>query len=133
MVKDAELHADEDRKALELVNARNSGEALAHSVAKNLKEHGDKISADEKSAIESALKSLEDILKTGTKEDIDAKVAALSEVAHKLAEKMYGAEQQAAGGAPGAEAAGQQAPGAGRGKDDNVVDAEFEEVKEAKK
>jgi molecular chaperone DnaK len=132
MVKDAEAHADEDRKALELVNARNNGETLAHSVGKMLKEHGDKLSGDEKSQIESALKGLEDVLKTGTKDDIEAKTTALSEASHKLAEKMYGAGQQAGDGVPpGGQSGG---PSAGGGaKDDNVVDAEFEEVKEAKK
>ena len=134
MVKDAEAHADEDRKALDLVNTRNSAEALVHQVRKTLKDHGDTLSGEEKERIETALREAEAVVKTGTKEEIDAKVTALSEASHKLAEKMYAAGQTEGGpeAAPGA----QHAPGAGAApgaKDDNVVDAEFEEVKDARK
>ncbi len=127
MVKDAEAHADEDRKALELVNARNSCDAMVHSVKKSLKEYGDKLSAEEKEKIEAALKDAEDSLKSDDKSVIEAKTAALSEASHKLAEKMYAQEQ----------AKGEQQPGASSGQpqqpaDDNVVDAEFEEVNDQK-
>ena len=127
MVKDAEAHADEDRKALDLVNARNSCDAMVHSVKKSLKEYGDKLSAEEKEKIETALKDAEDSLKSDDKSVIEAKTAALSEASHKLAEKMYAQEQ----------AKGEQQPGASSGQpqqpaDDNVVDAEFEEVNDQK-
>jgi molecular chaperone DnaK len=132
MVKDAEVHADDDRKALELVNARNSGEALVHSVKKMLREQGDKLSGDEKAKVETAVSEAEEALKGEDRAKIESKTTALSEASHKLAEKMY-AQQPPPEGAPagGPGAAG----GAGHAKqaDDNVVDAEYEEVKEAKK
>ena len=128
MVRDAETHAEEDKKAMELVTARNQCDALVHSVKKSLKEYGDKLGADEKSKVEAALKEAEEALKSDSKETIDAKSQALATVAHKLAEQMYAqeqAKQQAAGGEAKAEA--------GAKKDDsNVVDAEFEEVKDKK-
>ena len=100
MVKDAEAHADEDRKAVELVNARNQCDAMIHSVKKSLAEYGDKISADEKAAIEAALKDAEEALKGDDKDTIEAKTKALAEAAHKLAEKMYAEQPQPeAGGA----------------------------------
>ena len=130
MVKDAEAHAEEDKKAIELVTARNQCDALVHSVKKSLTEHGDKVSADEKAKIEAALKEAEEALKSDNKEDIEAKSQALATASHKLAEQMYAKEQaaqQAAGG--GAQAQG----GAEAKKDDgNVVDAEYEEVKDKK-
>ncbi|HEY5638385.1 MAG TPA: molecular chaperone DnaK [Burkholderiales bacterium] len=134
MVKDAEAHAEEDRKALELVNARNQCEAMVHSVKKSLTEYGDKIEAGEKAAIETALKEAEEVLKSGDKEAIEAKSQALAQASQKLGEKMYAdaqAEQAAQAGAAG-DAGGGQAD-AGKKKDnDNVVDAEFTEVKDKK-
>src|SRR5687767_8984143 len=94
MVKDAEAHAEEDRKTLELVNARNQTEALVHSVRKSLTEHGDKLDAGEKEKIESALKDAEGVLKSDDKSAIDAKSQALAAAAQKLGEKVY-AEAQA--------------------------------------
>jgi molecular chaperone DnaK len=129
MVKDAEAHAEEDRKALELVNARNQLEALVHSVRKSLKDYGDKLEAGEKERIESALKDAEGSLKSEDKAAIDAKAQALAQAAQKLGEKMYAETQAQAGGqqAPGA------APGdAGKKDESNVVDAEFTEVKDKK-
>src|SRR5687767_7553157 len=131
MVKDAEAHAEEDRKTLELVNARNQTEALVHSVRKSLKDYGDKLDAGEKEKIEAAIKDAEGVLKSEDKAEIDAKSQALAQAAQKLGEKMYAEEQakaqaQAAGG-PGS---AQQAE-AGK-KDENVVDAEFTEVKDKK-
>ncbi|MCC6610987.1 MAG: molecular chaperone DnaK [Burkholderiales bacterium] len=129
MVKDAEAHAAEDRKTHELVNARNQADTLAHTVRKSLAEHGDKIGADEKSRIEAALKDVEEALKSDDKAHIEAKTEALSAAAQKLGEKMH-AEAQA-GAAPGAAEAGAEA---GRKKaDENVVDAEFTEVKDGGK
>ena len=125
MVKDAELHADEDRKTRDLVDARNQCDAMIHSVKKSLTEHGDKIGADEKSKIESAIKSAEEAIKSGDKDTIEAAAKTLAEASHKLAEKMY-AQQPGAEGQPAQKEAG------GKSDDDNVVDAEFEEVKDKK-
>lgn len=123
MVQDAEANAEEDKKLTELVQARNQADTLIHSVKKSLTEYGDKISADEKSAIEAALTEAEEAAKGEDKDVIDAKVQALMNASHKLAEQMYG--QQGAAGQ--AEAGAEQANG---GKpDDDVVDAEFDEVK----
>ena len=124
MMKDAEAHADEDRKALELVNARNQCDAMVHSVKKSLGEYGDKIGADDKAKIEAALKDAEEALKGNDKDAIEAKTKALAEASHKLAEQMYAKEQAQAGG-------GEQ--GGKKAEDENVVDAEFEEVKTDKK
>jgi molecular chaperone DnaK len=104
MVKDAELNAADDKKKLELVTAKNQGEAAVHSVNKSLAEHGDKLDAAEKSAIEAAVKELEEALKGEDKDAIDAKTTALMTASQKLGEKMY-ADAQAAGGAEAAAAA----------------------------
>jgi molecular chaperone DnaK len=123
MVKDAEANAAEDHKAVELATARNAADSMIHSVKKSLGEYGDKVSAEEKAAIEAALKECEEAVREGDKDTIEAKTNALATASHKLAEQMYQAEQ--AKSQPGA------APGAGAGAaDDNVVDAEFEEVKD---
>jgi molecular chaperone DnaK len=131
MVKDAEAHAEEDRKSLELVNARNQAEALVHSVRKSLKEYGDKLDAGEKEKIEAAIKDAEGVLKSEDKAEIDAKAQALAQAAQTLGQKMY-AEQQAKAQASEEQAQG----GAGQAqegkKDENVVDAEFTEVKDKK-
>ena len=125
MVKDAELNAAEDKKKLELVQARNQGEALVHSTRKSLTEYGDKLDAGEKDAIEAAAKTLEEALKGDDKADIEAKTEALMTASQKLGEKMYADMQaQQAAGAAGA-TGGEQAKPA----DDNVVDAEVKEVK----
>jgi molecular chaperone DnaK len=135
MVKDAEMHADEDKKQLEIVTARNQAEALVHSIKKSLTEYGDKLDAGEKEKIEAAIKDLEGVVKGDDKEAIDAKVQALATASQKLGEKIY-AEAQAknAQGAPGA---GHEQPSGGeqpsQAKDEgNVVDAEYTEVKDKK-
>ena len=136
MVKDAELNAAEDKKKLELVQAKNQGDGLVHSVRKSLTEYGDKLEADEKDKIEAAIKDVEESLKGEDKDDIEAKTNALMTASQKLGEKMY-ADMQAAQGAAGADGAAadaqgaQGAPGSEQAKpaDDNVVDAEFKEVK----
>jgi molecular chaperone DnaK len=127
MVKDAEAHAEEDKKALELVNARNQCEALVHSVKKSLTEYGEKLDAGEKEKIEAAIKEAEAVLKSGDKAAIDAKSQALAQAAQKLGEKMY-AEAQAASekAAPGAKSEAKADEG-------EVVDAEYTEVKDGKK
>jgi molecular chaperone DnaK len=128
MVKDAEAHAEEDRRQLELVNARNQLEAMTHSVKKSLKDYGDKLDAAEKEKIEAAIKDAEGALKSEDKAAIDEKSQALAQAAQKLGEKMY-AEQQS-------QQQPQSEPQGGGGeakKDDaNVVDAEFTEVKDKK-
>ena len=133
MVQDAELHAEEDRKAHELVEVRNQCDALVHSVKKALADHGDKIDAEEKGKIETAIKEAEEAIKEGNdKATIEAKSQALSAVSQKLGEKIY-AQQQEAGAAPGG-AQAEPAHGGGEAKKDeaDVVDAEFTEVKDKK-
>jgi molecular chaperone DnaK len=131
MVKDAEAHAEEDRKTLELVNARNQAEALVHSVKKSLKDYGDKLDAAEKEKIESAIKDAEGVLKSEDKAEIDAKAQALAQAAQTLGQKMY-AEQQAQAQAQAGQAQGQPGQAESGKKDENVVDAEFTEVKDKK-
>ena len=139
MVKDAELNAAEDKRKLELVQAKNQADALVHSVRKSLTEYGEKLESGEKEKIEAAIKDVEEALKGDDKDSIDAKTEALMAASQKLGEKMY-AEAQAAGGAAGAAGAAAgagAAPGAGpeasaKPADDNVVDAEFTEVKDKK-
>lgn len=130
MVKDAEAHAEEDKKALDLVNSRNQCDAMIHSVRKSLAEYGDKLEGDEKSRIEAALKEAEEALKSGDKQTIDAKTQALTEASHKLAEKMYAQEQAQAGQQAGAGTASDQSQD--KPVEGEVVDAEFEEVKDKK-
>jgi molecular chaperone DnaK len=134
MVKDAELNAEEDKKLKELAESRNQADALVHSTRKSLAEYGDKLEGGEKEKIEAAITALEASIKNGDKADIDAKVAALSTASQKLGEKMYAdmqAQQAAAGGAEAG--AGAQAGAQGEAKkDDDVVDADFKEVKDNK-
>jgi molecular chaperone DnaK len=129
MVKDAEAHAAEDKKRRELVDAKNSGEALAHDAEKALKDYGDKVAQSDRSAIESAVASLRTALQGEDVEAIKARTNDLMQAQMKLGEAMYKA-QQAAGGAPGDAGAG--SGGEGQAKDD-VIDAEFREVDDDKK
>ena len=143
MVKDAEVHADEDRRARELVEVRNQAENLAHSTRKTLTDLGDKVDEEEKKAVEAAIVAVEEAIKGDDKSAIDEQTRKLTEAAGKLAEKAY---QQAeaekagtAGGGNGAGTAGKGANGGGgdngeaKSPDENVVDAEFEEVDDDKK
>ena len=127
MEEDAAAHADDDRKARELVDARNSADGMVHSVKKSLTEHGDKLDEGEKEKIEAAIKEVEEVLKSDDKEAIEAKTNALMEASHKLAEKIY-AQQQPEGGAEPAQNGHTE-----KTVDAEVVDAEFEEVKDEKK
>ena len=132
MVKDAEINAADDKKKLELVQARNEAEANVHSVKKSLTEYGDKLDAGEKEKIEAAIKDVEEALKSEDKDAIKSKSEALMTVSQKLGEKMY-ADMQAkqaaeAGGTEGA-APEQGAQASAKPNDDNVVDAEVKEVK----
>jgi molecular chaperone DnaK len=131
MVKDAETHADEDKKLLELVTARNQAEALAHSIRKSLTEYGDKLDAGEKEKIEAAIKELEGVMKGDDKAAIDEKSQLLATASQKLGEKIYADAQaksaQESSAQPQGAAAGEPAKDEG-----NVVDAEYTEVKDKK-
>ncbi|MDB5928708.1 MAG: chaperone protein DnaK, partial [Polaromonas sp.] len=127
MVKDAELNAEDDKKKVEFVQAKNSAEAMVHSVKKSLTEYGDKLDAGEKEKIESAIKDMEEALKSDDKAAIESKNAALMEASQKLGEKMYADMQSQQGAEAGAGASEQ--PQAKPAADDNVVDAEVKEVK----
>ncbi len=125
MVKDAEAHADEDRKYRELVDARNQADGLIHATEKSLEELGEQVEADEKSNIQAAIEALKEVMKGDDQAEIEARTKALAEASGKLAERVYAAkaaEAQAQGG--------EQPAGASGGED--VVDAEFEEVKDDK-
>ncbi|MEK9891616.1 MAG: molecular chaperone DnaK [Pseudomonadales bacterium] len=126
MVRDAEAHADEDKKFEALVTARNTADAMIHATKKTLQEAGDEASESEKSEIEAAIEALETALKSTDLEDIEAKTQKLTEVSSSLAQKMY-AKQAEAGAAGNAEEAQ-----ASNGEHDDAVDAEFEEVKDEK-
>jgi len=128
MVKDAELHASEDKKFHELVSARNQADSLIHAVTKSLKEAGDKVSGDERKTIESAVEDLKSALKSDDKEILEKKTQALTEASSKMAERLYAAGQQGQGPAEGG-AQQQESGERAQKKDDSVVDAEFEEVK----
>src|SRR6187399_947857 len=126
MVKDAEIHAAEDKKRRELVEAKNQADSLIHSTEKAMAEHGDKVDAADKTAIEAGLAELKTALQGEDKDTIKAKTDALAQASMKLGEAMYQASQgQAAGGGGGG---GPQA--ASGGSDDKVVDVDFEEVKD---
>jgi molecular chaperone DnaK len=134
MVKDAELNAADDKKKLELIQARNTADALVHSTRKSMTEYGEKLEAAEKEKIEAGLKDLEEAIKGEDKDAIVQKQAALEISAQKLGEKMYAdmqASQAANAAATGAAGAAPDAEAAAKAKaqDDNVVDAEVKEVK----
>jgi molecular chaperone DnaK len=134
MVKDAEANADEDKKKLELVQARNHADAMVHSVKKSLAEHGKELGDDEKGKIEAAIKDVEEAMKGDDKDAITAKTDSMMAASHKLSEKMY-ADVQKAAAAQGADEAARPSgdtSGARAGKpadNDDVVDAEIKEVK----
>ncbi|MBP54805.1 molecular chaperone DnaK [Marinobacter sp.] len=123
MVQDAEANADEDRKFEELVQARNQGDAMVHTVRKTLTDAGDKVSDSEKESIEAAIKELEEALAGSDKDDIEAKTQKLTEASSEMAQKMYADQAEQAQQAGGEEAAQS-------GSSDDAVDAEFEEVKD---
>jgi molecular chaperone DnaK len=132
MVKDAESHADEDRKQLEIVTARNQADALVHSIRKSLGEYGDKLDAGEKEKIEAALKELETASKGDDKSEIDAKSQALAQAAQKLGEKIYAEAQAKSQQQAEPQQQGQPAGGDEKKDEGNVVDAEYTEVKDKK-
>jgi len=130
MVQEAEMFAEDDRKAIELVTARNQLDALIHATKKSMKEYGEQLAADEKANIETALKEAEEVVKGDDKDVIISKTEALSTAAHKLSEKLQAAEAAKQAGA-GAEAGA--AHGESKQDEGDVVDAEFTEVKNDKK
>ena len=126
MVKDAESHRDEDKKRRDLVEAKNQADALIHTTEKTLADVGDQVSAEEKGAIETAVASLKTALEGEDLEDIRAKSETLMQASMKLGEAAYKAQQDAAGGSA-------DDPQPASGADDEVVDADFEEVDDDKK
>ncbi|MDR3440712.1 molecular chaperone DnaK [Telmatospirillum sp.] len=133
MVKDAEAHAVDDKKRKEAVEARNHADGLVHTTEKNLKEFGDKVSADQKAKIEADLKALQDVLESGDGDLIKSKTEALTASSMKLGEAMYKAQQEGAQPAGPADAAASAAGAHPQGAADGVVDADFEEVDSDKK
>ena len=127
MVRDAEAHADEDKKFEELVALRNQADGMIHATRKTLEEAGDKASDEEKQAIESAISELEEVVKGDDKDAIEQKLSALTEASGNLAQKMYAEQAEAAQGEAGGEQNGGAKP------EDDVVDAEYEEVNDDQK
>jgi molecular chaperone DnaK len=127
MVGDAEAHAAEDVKFRELAETRNKADGLVHATEKMLRELGDKVSGEERGKIESALAGVKDAIKGDNKGTLETKLRVLEEASGTVAQRLYSAQQ---GGQP---QSGGQGAGGGSGADDNVVDAEFEEVKDDKK
>jgi molecular chaperone DnaK len=123
MIKDAELHADEDRKMKELITARNHADNMIHATEKSLQDLGEQVATDEKSAIQAAIEALKEAVKTDDKAAIEEKTKSLAELSGKLAERVY-AQKSASESDDGNNQGSSSKP------DDGVVDAEFEEVKE---
>jgi molecular chaperone DnaK len=134
MMKDAEAHAEDDRKQVEVVQSRNQLDALVHSVKKSVGEYGEKVGADEKAKIEAAVKEAEELVKNkdATKERLDAQAETLGKAAQKLGEIMYAESQAKAQGTSGGGGGGGGAGGGEAKKDEKVVDAEYTEVDEKK-
>jgi molecular chaperone DnaK len=132
MVRDAELNAEQDKQRVELVSARNQAQSFVHTTRKSLEEHGDKLEAGEKEAIEAALKDLEAVLDGDDKAAIDAKTEALAKASQKLGEKVYADMAAAQGG--NAQPGGHTDEGAAAGAQqaDDIVDADFKEVNDKK-
>lgn len=132
MVRDAEANADEDKERRAMVEAKNQGEALVHSTEKNMEEHGDKVSQEDKKGIEDACADLKAVLEGDDLDAVQQKTEVLSQASMKLGEEIYKAQQAEAGPEGGADDAA-QADAAARGDDDDVVDVDFEEVDDDKK
>jgi len=131
MVRDAEAHAEDDKKFHELVTVRNQADAMIHATEKTLKEAAATVTSEEKSSIEAAIESLKEALKTNDKEVIDAKTHALTEASGKLAERMYAAAAAQQSGQQGADHSHAENDAANNTDNSNTVDAEFEEVKKS--
>ncbi|MFY9166654.1 MAG: molecular chaperone DnaK [Desulfomonilia bacterium] len=128
MIREAEEHESEDKRRQALVEAKNRADSLAYTTEKTLKEHGDKVDAQTRASIENALSDLKDAIKGDDVDLINRKIEALTSASHKLAEVIYSAAAGGAG-AGGSQAGAQGGPGGGKKPDEDVVDAEFEEVK----
>jgi molecular chaperone DnaK len=136
LIKDAEIHAEEDKARKQLVELKNKGDSLIHSTNNSLKELGEKVDPATRSQVESAIADLQAVLENGDKATIEAKINSLTQASHKLAEQMYAQASQNQSQAQGQNfggAAGGGAQQSGPAPDDNVVDAEFEEVDVDKK
>lgn len=131
MVKDAEIHAEEDKRVQELANARNHADSMIHMARKSLSDYGDKIDSSDKAKVEEAIKALEDAARGNDKDEITQKTEALMQASQKIGEQIYKATQQAQSGATDDSAQSQQSSSNNSG-DDNVVDAEFTEVNDKK-
>jgi molecular chaperone DnaK len=129
MVREAQEHAEEDRKRRAVIEARNHADSLIYSTERSLKEHGDKVGASERSAIEAALADLKGVLDKEDADLIKAKTDALAQASMKLGEAMYRAAQ----GDGGSQGGGDAGPSAGAKPDEGVVDADFEEVDEERR
>ncbi len=132
LVKDAELHAEDDKKKRELVDARNTADALIYSTEKSIKDLGDKVDSETKSKVEDAIGPLKKVMEGEDTAEIKRLSEELTQASHKLAEAMYKQASQEAGPQPDADQTNTDQPGAAT-PDDDVVDADFEEVKEDKK
>ena len=130
MVKEAEEHAEEDRQRKEAIEARNQADSLIYSTEKSLKEHGDKLGADDRQAIEAAISDLRGVLDTADVATLRSKTENLAQLSMKLGEAMYRAQAEGASNDGGAAGGGS---GSGGASDENVVDADFEEVDNDKK
>jgi molecular chaperone DnaK len=133
MVKDAEAHAEEDKKRRELVEAKNQAESLVHTTERTLKEAGDKLPAGERETVEAAIRDLKSALESSDSERIKAKTQALAQASMKIGEAMYKSQAGQAGPQPGETGAGAGAGQGGAAGGEKVVDADFEEVEEKKR
>jgi molecular chaperone DnaK len=131
MVKEAEEHAEEDRQRKEVIEARNQADSLIYSTEKSLKEHGDKIGASDRQAIEAAISDLRGVLDSADAATLKSKTENLAQLSMKLGEAMYRAQAESAAGDGGGSGGG--GSGGGGSSDENVVDADFEEVDDDKK
>jgi len=131
MVSDAEAHAEEDKKFRELVAARNKADATVHTVEKALADAGDKVSEQDKKAANDAIAAVKTAMASDDKDDIEHKTQALEQASTALMQRMYEQQQSAAGGSGGSSGSTGSGGGAQGGKQDDVLDAEFEEVKES--
>jgi molecular chaperone DnaK len=133
MVKEAEEHAEEDRQRKEVIEARNHADSLIYSTEKSLKEHGDKLGAGDRQAIEAAITDLRGVLDSADAATLKSKTENLAQLSMKLGEAMYRAQAESAGGGGGGAGDGGASAGGGGARDENVVDADFEEVDDDKK
>ncbi|MDF2782562.1 MAG: molecular chaperone DnaK [Geminicoccaceae bacterium] len=134
MVKEAQEHAEEDRQRKEQIEARNHADSMIYTTEKSLKEHGDKLGAEDRSAIEQAIADLRGVLDSADVQTLRSKTESLAQLAMKLGEAMYRAQQaETTSGGDGGDGGGASGTGGAATGDDNVVDADFEEVEDDRK